>query len=97
VRDGGRPVSSVNELQYVRGEIYANIWQQDLIARIDPDTGRVLGWLDLSPLRKELPPGAHVDVINGIAFDSEKNRLFVTGKLWPKLFQIEMPPAGRTK
>ena len=88
VTAGGTPVRNLNELEYVRGEIYANIWQTDYIARISPD-GRVIGWIDLSGL---LPPAdrASVDVLNGIAFDDQHERLFVTGKLWPKLFEIKI-------
>lgn len=89
VTDRGLPVENLNELEMVRGEIYANIWQTDRIARIAPASGRVTGWIDLSGL---LPPAdqAHVDVLNGIAYDVEHDRLFVTGKLWPKLFEITL-------
>lgn len=91
VRDGDdRPVSNLNELEYIRGEIYANIWHADKIARISPGTGRVLGWIDLSGLLK---PGEVTDpeaVLNGIAYDAKADRLFVTGKLWPKLFEIKL-------
>ncbi len=92
VRDKGRPVDQLNELEYIHGEIYANIWHTDRIARISPATGKVLGWVDLSGL---LPPGSVSDpeaVLNGIAWDSEHNRLYVTGKLWPKLFEIQVVP-----
>jgi glutaminyl-peptide cyclotransferase len=88
VTAGGMPVRNLNELEYVRGEIYANIWQTDLIARINPD-GRVVGWIDLSGLLAASDRGS-VDVLNGIAFDEEHERLFVTGKLWPKLFEIRL-------
>jgi glutamine cyclotransferase len=89
VRDRGEPVGELNELEMVKGEIFANVWQTDRICRIDPATGRVVGWIDLAGL---LPPAqrAGVDVLNGIAYDAEHDRLFVTGKLWPKLFQIEL-------
>ena len=89
VRDGGVPVKDLNELEYVRGEILANIWQQHRIARISPKTGEVAGWIDLTGL---LSPGesAGVDVLNGIAYDAAGDRLFVTGKLWPKLFEIKI-------
>ena len=90
VRDGGRPVSSLNELEYVKGEIYANVWHDDRVARIDPQTGRVLGWIDFSGLLK---PGEVTDeeaVLNGIAYDEGGDRLFVTGKLWPKLFEVRV-------
>lgn len=90
VTDGGTPITQLNELEYVNGEIYANIWHDQRIVTIDPQTGRVTGWIDLSGL---LPPGAVQDgeaVLNGIAYDQANNRLFVTGKLWPKLFEIKL-------
>ncbi len=89
VRDGGTPVDELNELEVVKGEIFANVWTQDRIARINPKTGAVTGWIDLSGL---LDPrdAAGVDVLNGIAYDAAKDRLFVTGKLWPKLFEIRI-------
>jgi glutaminyl-peptide cyclotransferase len=89
VRDGGVPVKDLNELEVVRGEILANVWQQHRIARISPKTGDVTGWIDLSGL---LSPGESpgVDVLNGIAYDAAGDRLFVTGKLWPKLFEIKI-------
>ncbi len=89
VADEGQPVGNLNELEYVRGEIYANVWMTDRIARIDPATGRVTGWIDLSGL---LPATdrAQTDVLNGIAYDPAGDRLFVTGKLWPALFEIKL-------
>ena len=83
----------MNELEWVRGELYANIWQTDRIARIDPKTGHVVGWIDLSGL---LTPAESrgVDVLNGIAYDAEHDRLFVTGKNWPKLFEIKLVKKG---
>jgi glutamine cyclotransferase len=90
VHDHTGPVHRLNELEYVQGQVYANIWQTDRIARIDPQTGRVTAWIDLTgllPLEDRLQ-GA--DVLNGIAYDAERNRLFVTGKLWPKLFEIKI-------
>lgn len=90
VTAGGQPVAQLNELEWVEGEILANVWQTDRIARIDPKTGRVTGWIDLAGL---LPDNQrpHPDaVLNGIAYDAKKKRLFVTGKLWPKLFEIEL-------
>jgi glutamine cyclotransferase len=86
------PVTQLNELEYVRGEIYANIWTTDRIARIDPKTGRVLGWIDLTGLLNARPSDPPVDVLNGIAYDAVGDRLFVTGKLWPKLFEIALIP-----
>ena len=87
VRDGGRPVQGLNELEVVKGEIFANVWTTDRIARISPTTGSVTGWLDLSGLL-DAREAQGVDVLNGIAYDAAKDRLFVTGKLWPKLFEI---------
>jgi glutaminyl-peptide cyclotransferase len=89
VRDGGRPVDDLNELEYTRGEILANVWQTYRIARISPKTGDVTGWIDLGGL---LDPrdAAGTDVLNGIAYDGAGDRLFVTGKYWPKLFEIKV-------
>lgn len=92
VHDHGVPVSNLNELEYVKGKIYANIWLTDRIAIISPKTGVVEAWIDLAGLRRTagLPPRA--DVLNGIAYDNKGDRLFVTGKLWPKLFEIKIIP-----
>jgi len=91
VSDHGRPVLNLNELEYIHGEIYANVWQTDRIARISPQTGKVLGWIDLSGILTE--PRSNSDaVLNGIAYDPGNDRLFVTGKLWPKLFEIKVVP-----
>ncbi len=89
VRDQNRPVSNLNELEVVKGEIFANIYQTDRIARIDPSSGRVVGWIDLGGI---LPPADRrgTDVLNGIAYDAAGDRLFVTGKLWPRLFEIQL-------
>jgi glutamine cyclotransferase len=85
----GVPVKNLNELEWVKGEIFANIWQTDRIARINPKTGKVVGWIDLSGiLSPEDREGA--DVLNGIAYDAQRDRLFVTGKNWPKLFEIKL-------
>jgi glutamine cyclotransferase len=93
VTSDDRPVASLNEIEYVKGEVYANIWMTNRIARIDPKTGHVLGWIDLTGLlpAAETPPG-NDGVLNGIAYDAEHDRLFVTGKLWPKLFEIKLVP-----
>ncbi|WP_158915074.1 glutaminyl-peptide cyclotransferase [Caulobacter sp. S45] len=90
VTDEGRPVRNLNELEWVKGEIYANIWQTNRIARIDPQTGVVLGWIDLNGLLKPEDVHGEVDVLNGIAYDAAHDRLLVTGKLWPKLFEIRL-------
>jgi glutaminyl-peptide cyclotransferase len=87
-------VDELNELEYVQGEIYANVWQTDRIARISPETGQVVGWIDLGGLLSAEDRSEPVDVLNGIAYDATNDRLFVTGKLWPKLFEIELTPAS---
>ncbi len=91
VKDDGVPVTNLNELEWVDGEIYANIWLTDRIARIDPASGHVLGWIDLTGLfdvNRLAEPGE--DVLNGIAWDAVHDRLFVTGKRWPQLFEIKL-------
>jgi glutaminyl-peptide cyclotransferase len=89
VTAGGQPVRNLNELEVVKGEIFANVWQTDLVARIDLASGRVTGWIDLRGLlRPDERAGA--DVLNGIAYDAPGDRLFVTGKLWPRLFEIRL-------
>jgi glutamine cyclotransferase len=93
VFDHQGPVLRLNELEWVEGEVWANVWQTDLIARIDPDSGQVTGWVDLSGLLPEEDRTQPVDVLNGIAYDAATGRLFVTGKWWPKLFEIEVVPA----
>ncbi len=90
VFDGSTPVYEINELEYVQGEIYANIWHADRIARIDPQTGRVVGWVDLTGLLSRSEVHDEEAVLNGIAYDETSGRLFVTGKLWPKLFEIRV-------
>jgi glutaminyl-peptide cyclotransferase len=92
VTDHGAPVQDLNELEYVHGEVYANVWHTDRIARISPQTGRVIAWIDLAGL---LPANQHPGpegVLNGIAYDAAHDRLFVTGKLWPLLFEIKVVP-----
>jgi glutamine cyclotransferase len=92
VTDHGKPVQELNELEYIHDEIYANVWHSDRIARISPATGQVLGWIDLTGLLPaKLHPGPE-GVLNGIAYDAEHDRLFVTGKLWPLLFEIKVIP-----
>ncbi len=88
VRDADRAIERLNELEFVKGEIWANIFMEDWVVRISPKNGKVKGWIDLSALRSYLPRHAQVDVINGIAYDENADRIFVTGKLWPKLFEI---------
>ena len=93
VRDGDFPITDLNELEYADGHILANIWRTNTVARIRPEDGRVDGWLDLSELKDRVDeavgPGGH-DVLNGIAWDAQGKRLFVTGKFWPELFEIEI-------
>ena len=88
VMDGDQPVIDLNELEYIDGEIWANVWYDERIVRIDPIDGRVLGWIDLSEIypAEQRPADA---VVNGIAWDAETDRIFVTGKLWPAIFEIE--------
>jgi glutaminyl-peptide cyclotransferase len=90
VTDGSRPVNEINELEYIHGEIYANIWHGERIARIDVQTGRVVGWIDLTGLLSQIEVHDEEAVLNGIAYDEMNGRLFVTGKLWPKLFEIKV-------
>ncbi len=92
VHDGTTLLSQLNELEIVEGEIFANVWQTDQIARISPQTGEVVGWIDLAGL---LSPIYHLGpdaVLNGIAYDQQRKRLFVTGKLWPTIFEIRVVP-----
>jgi glutaminyl-peptide cyclotransferase len=87
----GVPVRNVNELEWVKGQIYANIWMTNRIARIDPASGKVVGWIDLTGLTSPREVGGDPDAVaNGIAYDEAHDRLFVTGKLWPKLFEIRL-------
>jgi len=90
VRDGDTPVDQLNELEMVEGELYANVWMSDRIARIDLASGRVLGWIDLAFLRAGLGLTERQAVLNGIAYDEAQRRLFVTGKLWPLLYEIRV-------
>lgn len=90
VSDGNAPVLEINELEYVQGEIYANIWHADRIARINPQTGMIVGWIDLTGLLARGEVHDEEAVLNGIAYDETNSRLFVTGKLWPKLFEIRL-------
>lgn len=90
VYDLDRPVTRLNELEYINGEVWANVWLTDRIARIDPQSGRVTAWVDLSGLLDGVPLTRPADVLNGIMFDAANGRLFVTGKYWPLLFEIEV-------
>jgi glutamine cyclotransferase len=86
----GRPVDQLNELEYIQGEIFANVWRTDLVVRIDPASGLVTGVIDFAGLLSPSDYGPDTDVLNGIAYDNDHDRLFVTGKLWPKLFQVRL-------
>ncbi|MCI0659534.1 MAG: glutaminyl-peptide cyclotransferase [Acidobacteria bacterium] len=91
VTDGARPIINLNELEFIKGEIWANIWMTDRIARIDPGSGTVIAWIDLTGLlTSEDRPTDPGGVLNGIAYDPDNQRVFVTGKLWPKLFEIRL-------
>lgn len=93
----GKPLPNLNELEWVKGEIYANVWLTDRIARIDPASGKVLGWIDLAGLapKPDTLPDPTNDVLNGIAYDAATDRLFVTGKCWPVLYEIRLNPPRR--
>src|SRR5512133_545798 len=95
VWDNKGKVENLNELEMINGELWANIWQTDRIARIDPLTGKVTGYIDLANLLPREDRGPDTDVLNGIAWDAQKNRIFVTGKYWPRLFEIAVIPHGR--
>ena len=91
VTDIAGPVHYLNELEYIEGQLFANVWRTDRIARIDPKTGAVTGWIDLTGLLPAADRSQHrVDVLNGIAYDARADRLFVTGKWWPKVFEIRL-------
>jgi glutamine cyclotransferase len=90
VFDRGRPLRDLNELEYVKGEIYANVWHDDRIVRLDPQTGKILGWIDLKGIIPRSELADDEAVLNGIAYDAAADRLFITGKMWPKLFEIRL-------
>jgi glutamine cyclotransferase len=85
-------VTNLNEMEYINGEIWANIWTSDIILKIDPNTGKVLAEIDLNGILSSnfLNQNSQVDVMNGIAFDKDKNKIYITGKFWPKIFEIEI-------
>jgi glutamine cyclotransferase len=90
VVENDMPLTNLNELEYIKGEIYANIWQTDMIVRLDPQSGKILGWIDLAGLLPANERTSTTDVLNGIAFNEATNQLIVTGKLWPKTFEIRL-------
>ena len=89
-RSDGRRVNQLNELEFIKGQIYANVWKQDYIVRISPESGAVTGWVDLRGLHPRAQRRNSDDVLNGIAYDHQTDRLFVTGKNWPKLFELRL-------
>ena len=89
-RENNLPLMQINELEWVKGEIWANVWQDSMVARINPENGKILGWIDFSPMTKEEVKEPGNDVLNGIAYDEKTDRIFVTGKLWKKLFEIKV-------
>jgi glutamine cyclotransferase len=95
VHDGSTPIAQLNELEFVEGEIYANVWQTNRIARISPQNGKVLAWIDLTDLLSPVYRVEQDAVLNGIAYDPDRKRLFVTGKLWPSIFEIRLVPKAR--
>ena len=97
VYDEKGKVSNLNELEYINGEIYANIWGKELIARIDPKTGHINSWIDLTGILTPEDRKGKEDVLNGIAYNSENNTLLVTGKFWPKIFEIEIIEKNQQK
>ena len=90
VMDGSSPVRNLNELEWINGEIFANVYMTDRIARISPSDGQVTGWLDLAGLRNQLTKPNHAEVLNGIAYDKSSGHLLVTGKYWPQMFEIKL-------
>jgi glutamine cyclotransferase len=96
VRDARGPVQELNELEYIKGEIYANVWRTERIARISPKDGHVTGWIDLAGLLSQ-SERAGSDVLNGIAYDAAGDRLFVTGQWWPRVFEIKLVPRAGSR
>ena len=92
VFDGNTPIARLNELEFINGEIFANVWGTESIVRIDPQTGKVTGWISLQGLLDRKTLDKPVDVLNGIAYDEINKRIFVTGKLWPNIFHIALVP-----
>ncbi len=95
VHDGLTTVDRLNELEFVEGQVFANVWQSDRVARISPQTGDVVGWIDLTGLLSPIYRLESDAVLNGIAYDPVRKRLFVTGKLWPRVFEIRLSPKHR--
>lgn len=92
VTDGGKPVDQLNELEYIKGEIWANVWHQERIARISPKDGHVIAWVDVTGILPAAQKRDDESVLNGIAYDEAKDRIFITGKQWPTIFEIKVGP-----
>ena len=90
VKDGDRPIKNLNELEWINGEIFANVYMTEKMVRISPSDGQVTGWLDFSGLRKQLSQPNHAEVLNGIAYDKTTGHLLITGKRWPQMFEISV-------
>jgi glutamine cyclotransferase len=88
--EGMNPVNNLNELEFINGEIWANIWMTDNIVRIDPKSGTITGWVDLTPLHQAITPNSNIDVLNGIAFEKSSGQIFLSGKNWPKIFEVKV-------
>jgi glutamine cyclotransferase len=93
VMDGNNPVAYLNELEWIKGEVWANVWQTDRVVRISPITGKVIGWIDFKGLLSVSERLSGANVLNGIAYDAKTDRIFVTGKLWPHIFEIKLAGA----
>lgn len=90
VSNNGIPIERINELEYIKGKVYANIWQTNRIVIIDPNNGNVTGWLNLDGIQEYLDYTTSIDVLNGIAYNQENDKIYITGKFWPNLFEIEL-------
>jgi glutamine cyclotransferase len=97
VKDDGKSIEQLNELEYIKGEIYANVWHEDRIARISPADGHVIAWIDLSGLLPDDQKVNNESVLNGIAYDAKRDRLFVTGKQWPAVFEVKVVNSSTAK
>lgn len=92
VKDNGKPIDQLNELEYIKGEIWANVWHQERIARISPADGHVIAWVDVTGILPKSQKRDEESVLNGIAYDAAKDRIFLTGKQWPTIFEIKLAP-----
>lgn len=94
VTDNGAPINNLNELEYIDGEIWANIWMQSKIVVINPETGNITKWIDLSELMSTLEAGEKADVLNGIAYDKQSKKIYLTGKNWKNVFSVKLVKAS---